>query len=490
VIVGQREGETQLYLRSLDQEETRPIAGTAGAQGPFFSPDGQWIGFWAGGRLMKWPVAGGRPTVICPATAENGAAWLPDDVIVFSTGSGLQRVSVQEGHPEGIATLDTSEGETDYESPVALPGGNAVMFSITYNSGARLVAVLPLNTGKWKTLVPDAYQPRFIAPGFVVVNRSGTLAVAPLDLARLKVDGPFTRLGEGAPIAGAQSMGGGADVASYDVAAAGRSLVYVKTRSTEAPRFVYSLDLHGKPEVLSPDAKPYADAALSPDGSKLAVDVKMGPVVNEIWVLTLASKTWTKLTTGEYDWQPAWQDEDTLIYSRGRDNQFAIFDVYAQSVTANTTPTLLASSFSRQVGSQAVAPDHSAIVFGTVEQSSRDLWIQPLGRGGKATDRPAKPLVTTPANEYVIPCAFSPNTRWLAYTSNANGRNEIWVTDIPKDSRHKRWRRKPLLVEGRPSDFLLERRDRDGGCCPIRRDLHRRHAAQAVRFALDAPVGL
>jgi serine/threonine-protein kinase len=434
-LVGQREGETQLYLRSVNEGETRPIDGTAGALTPFFSPDGQWIGFWADGRLKKVPLAGGRPTIICDATTENGAAWLRDDVIVFSAGFGLQRVSARGGSPQVVAARDTSAGETRYESPVALPEGNAVMFSIRYNTGARRVAVLTLNERKWKTLVTDAEQPRFIAPGFVVVNRSGTLEVARFDTTRLEVDGPFARLGEGASMAGAQSMAGGGAIASYDVAAAGRGLVYMKARSTQEERGVYSLDLHGKAELLSSDARMYADAAVSLDGSKLAVDVHREPGVTEIWVLDLARRSWLRLTTGQNDWQPAWQDDHTLIFARGRDNAAAIWDVYALSVSGNATPTLLAS-FPHQVGSDAVAPNRSAVVFAMFGPSSVDLWTQPLGRGGKAPDRQAEPLVATPANEYVLPCGFSPDGRWLAYASDATARSEIYVTDFPAGSTH------------------------------------------------------
>jgi serine/threonine-protein kinase len=435
VTVGEREGKTQLYLRSVDQEETRPIEGTAGARGPFFSPDGQWIGFWADGRLQKLPLTGGKPTIICPAIAENGAAWLPDDTIVFSSGFGLQRVSVQEGHPEVIATRDASKGEYVYESPVALPGGNALLFSIRSNTLERRVAVLTLNDRHWRTLVPGAEQPRFIAPGFVVVNRGGTLEVAAFDTARLTVSGPFTRLGAGASIGGLHSPTGG-DVVSYDVAAAGRSLVYVKSHSAEESRGVYSLDLHGKAELLSTDPRLYADPAVSSDGTKIAVDVASEPGVNEIWVLTdLVRRTWRRLTTGQNDWQPAWRDHDhTLIFVRGRgDNATAIWDVYAVSATRNGTPTLLAS-FPHSINSYAVAPDGSAVVFAMLGPSSVDLWTQPLGRDDKAPDRPAAPLVATPYNENAATCGFSPDGRWLAYTSDTIGRSEIYVTDFPAGS--------------------------------------------------------
>ena len=435
VVVGQREGKRQLYLRSVDQGETQPIDGTDGARGPFFSPDGQWIGFWADGHLKKLSLAGGTPTTICDAASENGAAWLTDDVIVFSNGPSLQRVSVQEGHPEVIATPDFLNGEIVYESPVALPGANAVMFSIRYLTLERRVAVLTLNDRKRKTLLTGADQPRFLAPGFVVVNRSGALEIARFDTARLDVTGPFTRLGEGSSAVGVQSKAGGeAAVVSYDVAAAGRSMVYMKGRSTGEQRGVYSVDLRGKAELLSSDMRAYADPAVSPDGSKIAVDVAREAGVNEIWVLDLVRRTWVRVTTGQNDWQPAWQDDHTLIYTRGRDKA-AIWDEYALPVTGNGTSALLAS-FPHRVNSHAVSPNHDAAVFSMLGPSSVDLWSQPLAREGKAAERQAQPLVATPAGEFATTCGFSPDGHWLSYWSNETGRSEVYVTDFPAGSTH------------------------------------------------------
>jgi serine/threonine-protein kinase len=437
VVAGQREGQTQLYLKSFDQEAAIPISGTTGAQVPFFSPDGKSIGFWVDGRLRKVPVVGGTPTTICVITTRiSGAAWLSDDVIVFSVDSGLKRVSVREGGPEDIATRDTAAGEAFYDSPVALPGGNAVLFSIRYNAGGRSVAVLTLRDGKWtsKPLVPDAGQPRFIAPGFVVVNRKGTLEVAPFDTARLHV-GPFTPLGESASMAGLRSPDGGEDVASYDVAAAGRSLVYIKARSTEEPLGIYAIDLDGTSRLLSDadDRRRYSSPAVSPDQNKIAVNVRKDKDIIEIWVLDRVRKWLEPITTGHADWQPRWQGNNTLILGRGSNNS-AILDVYTVSATGNATPTQLAS-FPKQVGSEAVAPDGSAIVFATIDGPRRDLWTQSLGRDGKVSDRQVKLLFDTPSfAESVAPCGFSPDGHWLTFSSNKTGSSQIYVTDWPAAS--------------------------------------------------------
>jgi Tol biopolymer transport system component len=227
-------------------------------------------------------------------------------------------------------------------------------------------------------------------------------------------------------------MAAGDGVVSYDVAAAGRRLVYLKGRSDQEPRGVYLVDLHGKTELLSRDARLYGDPAVSPDGKRIAVDVKIGEGLNEIWVLDLVDGRWQQLTTGQNDWQPRWKDDRTLIFVRGRDNAAASWDAFEISVSSNATPTLLAP-FPKQVTSVAVEPHGSAIVWATRDDKRSDLWTQLLGRDGKVSD-PGLLFDTPSANETVLPCGFSPDGRWLVYASNATRRSEVYVTDFPNGS--------------------------------------------------------
>jgi Tol biopolymer transport system component len=168
---------------------------------------------------------------------------------------------------------------------------------------------------------------------------------------------------------------------------------------------------------------------VSPDGNSIAVDVKKRDGFNEIWVLDLLRSAWRLITTDQNDWQPRWTDDRTLIFLRGRNNKAAVWDVYTVSAAGNGTPTPLAS-FPNQVASVAVEPRGSAIVFLTVDDKRRDLWFQPLRRDGKVSDQQARRLFDTPsAAEAVLPCGFSPDGHWLAYSSDATGRREIYVTD-------------------------------------------------------------
>jgi Tol biopolymer transport system component len=422
VMVGEHDGQTELYIRSLNRAETRPVAGTSGARGPFFSPDGQWLGFWAGGRLRKTPLAGGGPAVICDAVVESGAVWMPDDTVLFSTGFGLLRVSAQGGQPVLVTTPDASTGEYSHVSPSRVPGTNAVLFSIKYNGEgpqASGIGVLPSGGHRWATLRAGAggSEPKFLAPGFLVLNRSGVLQVASFDATGLTVKGAFTPLEAGGPSTESDQT------VSFDVA--GASLVYAAGQTAAPERGIYSVDLHGTWELLTAERKPYWSPAVSPDGSRLAVNIWVDLRVSEVWVLDLVRRTWLRLTTASNDWQPVWKDHQTLIVTRGRQGGTAAWDEYSLPATGNGSPVLLAS-FPHQVGSHALAPDHREVVFSTVAASNYDLWLQPLGLHDAA-----RPLLTSPADEQTLTQSFSPDGHWLAYWSNATGRDEVYVTDFP-----------------------------------------------------------
>ena len=131
VYIARRGGVQQLHLRAIDHLESKPLVGTEGASSPFFSNDSQWVGFFAGGKLKKIPVAGGAAQVLCDARDALGGSWAPSEIIYFSPGnfSGLLRVSANGGTPRAFTTLDHQKGEIGHAWPHAPPGGQAVLFT-------------------------------------------------------------------------------------------------------------------------------------------------------------------------------------------------------------------------------------------------------------------------------------------------------------------------------------------------------------------------
>lgn len=186
---------SQLFLRPLDERTAVPVAGTENAVQPFFSPDGQWMGFFALGHLRKVSLHGGPAADLGDAPVPHGANWAPDGSIVYAPnfGSGLMRVSAAGGAPESITTPNKNQKEVSHRWPQVLPGGKAVLFTVqlttqtTYDE-AR-IAILSLRTGKWHTLVEGGSYARYVPSGHIVFARAGSLMAVPFDLDRLELSG-------------------------------------------------------------------------------------------------------------------------------------------------------------------------------------------------------------------------------------------------------------------------------------------------------------
>ncbi|MEO8348112.1 MAG: protein kinase, partial [Acidobacteriota bacterium] len=244
-------GQRQLYLRRLDDLESKPIAGTEGGIEPFFSPDGQWIGFWhpVSRALKKVALSGGAPLTLCETDVLYGASWGADDTIVFSptVPGGLARVPAAGGKVEPVTKLDLDKNERDHRYAQILPGGKAVLFTIADSKidsydDAR-IAVQSLETGERKILVEGGTLGRYSPSGHLLYVRAGNLLAVPFDLARLAVTGPPVPVLKGV----FESVNQGS--AHFDVARNG-SLAYVPGGAEGAERTVVWVDRQGKAEPL------------------------------------------------------------------------------------------------------------------------------------------------------------------------------------------------------------------------------------------------
>lgn len=228
----------QLYRGEMDTRVAVPIRGTEGATNAFFSPDGQWVGFFADGILKKVALAGpfaGRPPLnVCDAESHRGASWGPDDFIVFAsdTSSGLMRVLASGGTPEPVTTLES--GEMRHVWPELLPGGEAVLFSVDRgNPELSRIAVQSLRTGERRTLVAGS-GPHYAPTGHIVFMRADSIWAVPFDRERLEVTG------EAVPILEGAQVNSGSGLSDFALSRNG-SLVYVSPGSapTSANIFVF-----------------------------------------------------------------------------------------------------------------------------------------------------------------------------------------------------------------------------------------------------------
>ena len=256
--VAVRDGIQQLFLRAMDQLESRPIPGTEDAWDPFFSPDGQWgVGFFAGGQLKKVSISGGAPLTLCDAPVDRGGSWGPNDTIVFTptNQSGLMQVSAAGGTPQELTTLQ--EGERSHRWPEFLPDGKAVLFTVGTATGWKnqQTVVQSLETGERRALIPGATYARYVPTGHLVYVQSttpGTLLAVPFDLSRLEVTGaPF-------PVIEGVMMAPNNYSAQFSVSSLG-SLVYVSGTPQTVENALVWVDRQGAVEQLVEPRNNYRD---------------------------------------------------------------------------------------------------------------------------------------------------------------------------------------------------------------------------------------
>ena len=406
----------QLFVRPLDRlDATAIFTGAAPLTWVFTSPDGRWVGFVEGVMLKKVALTGGPPVTIAQTGALSGATWAPDDTIVFATSdpaTGLQRVSAAGGGVSGLTQPAPARGELDHIWPEMLPGGRAVLVTITATSGglaAAQVAVLDLVTGTLAVLVRGGSHGHYVTSGHLVYTAEGTLRAVPFDLTRLETRGtPVTVL----PRLVTTPRGSG----DFVVAADG-TLVYVDApgATAAAERTLVWVDRQGREEALAAPPRPYFQPRLSPDGTRVAVAV--ADQENDIWVWDLARQTPSRLTFDPAaDFAPVWtSDGRRLIYFSQRGREPGLFWQLADG-------TGTAERLSPGAPPSAVTPDGSQVLFALA--GNRDLAMVALD-GTRRVQR----LLQDPSVERNG--IVSPDGRWLAYESDSSGRFEVYVRPFP-----------------------------------------------------------
>jgi hypothetical protein len=271
-----RGGTQQLYLRALDSLEARPISGTEGAVNPFFSPDGQWLGFFAGGNLKKVGVSGGAASTLGNVVVPYGASWGSEGSIIFRPVNGpIQRISEGGGTAQPLTRLE--KGESSHYWPEFLPGGQAVLFA-GGAIGATKVGVYAVATGDRRDLTSGGTFPRYAASGHLIYAQAGTLMAVPFDLQRLEIKGAPV------PVIGGVAESTTTGAAQFSISATG-SLAYVSGAEVTLRRMVW-VSRNGAEQPLPAASQAYQNARLSPDGRRVAVELD-----NQIWLYDLARDT-------------------------------------------------------------------------------------------------------------------------------------------------------------------------------------------------------
>ena len=302
VYIGVQEDDRRLYLRELGELGSRLLAGTEGANSPFFSPDGLWVGFFAGDKIKKVSVLGGAPIDICDAYAAGpGGSWTANDTIWFSGNwiSGFFEVSADGGEPVPITTPDRERGEIGHWWPDFLPDGRTALFTIFTDEGSQRIGALDLQTGTWKHLFPGM-QARYVPSGHLVYYASGIYQVVPFDPSRVE--------GRGSAVPVLLSTKGigttGSPERYFDVSDTG--IVVSVPGGAYFPRSVLTwLELDGGVETLPFDSAAIGDFILDPSGTRVALDRIDGGIRN-IWVYDLEQGAQEKITRESNNFRPQW----------------------------------------------------------------------------------------------------------------------------------------------------------------------------------------
>ncbi|HSM16440.1 MAG TPA: protein kinase [Gemmatimonadales bacterium] len=411
-----------LWLKHRDRLDPVPISGTERALSPEFSPDGDWIAFIADGRLKKVRVAGGAAVTLSDSvdgSGYGGAAWLDDGTLVYTNRgvSELHRVSAT-GGTRTLALRDTALVGGGIGHPVALPGARGVLFQYCSSGCVNMsIHVFDLKAGTQRRLLDDVAQAWYLPDGrLLYVRRDGVAVVARFDLDRLEMTGEAVPVLEGVAV---QSQTGFAPLAWSSSGA----MVYIRGSGPSNEDLVVRVDRHGVIAPLDTNwSGSFNGLSLSPDGRRLAVGGGSGTAIN-IWIKDLDGGPFTRLTFGNQDRRPAWSPDGGLVaFIRDSSTTGA---VYGRRADGSGGDTLLAR-LDRQVQEAAWSPDGAWLVLRTdnATAGAGDLIGIPMD-GARAP----VPLVATRFTE--LHPTISPDGKWLAYSSNESGVNEVYVRPFP-----------------------------------------------------------
>jgi eukaryotic-like serine/threonine-protein kinase len=412
-----------LWLRPIDALAARRLAGTEGADFPFWSPDGRSVAFFSAGKLKRVDIAGGSPIVLCDASDADvivtGGSWSRDGVIVFGAPEGLYRVSASGGTPTLVAAVNRAARETGYGNPQFLPDGDRLLMFV--RSEDRTIAghyVSSLSHPERRTLLLNGW-----GRAVFVANEGGAssylLYLQDRTLLARRFDGrTLTLSGDPVSMATDIALFPPGYHASFWSSAAGNLLAY-RTEASDKPRltWVYS---DRKRETATGTEDFFTHVRLAPDGSRAAMELADATGNVDIWTWDFARRSKTRQTfDGKADRAPTWAPNGReLAFSSNRTGNWQLF---RKDVNSGAPEEQLTTG-----SDDKIVPDWSRdgrflihIQIGAT--TAEDIWALPL-----EGDRKPFPVVQSTANE--TNPALSPDGRWLAFESSQTGRSEIFVT--------------------------------------------------------------
>lgn len=422
ILLATREGESQLFLRSLDRPDALPIAGTVGARVPFVSPDGKWVGFWAANELRKVPIEGGTATTICALPGllgPYGASWGAGDTIVFGddVSRRIMRVLASGGTPVAVTAPPPPFGTARrHVSPTLLPGGDRILFSdvaVRDPADTRLM-VQSLAGGDARLVLTSATDARLLPTGHLAFMRLGTLMAVAFDAGRAEATGEAVVALSGVMQSGLRGFTDNTGAGMVAASSLG-ALAVVRGGLLGYVANTLSWVTHdGQSSSAEPVSGAPADgritSRISPNGSRALVGVQT-PTRREVWIADWSRNVWTQCRNcnserGSGEWSP---DGQRLLFGG------------PGKLTAHTLDESRPDQGLLQEADRYLLPtdwlaDGRIVYLSTADQANFDIkFLEPGGSAGR--------LVVSAGSEAVV----SPDGRWLAYQS----RGEVVVQAFP-----------------------------------------------------------
>ena len=405
----------RLTVRPIDQLTGTVASETGNPYNPFFSPNGQWLGFVTTTALQKVPTSGGTALTLAAVTRSRGATWTSDDAIIIaaSPDSGLSSVPASGGTLTSVTTLDKARNELTHRWPQYVAGHDVVIFtahtSVTSGFDSATIEALNLKTGVRKTVYRGGTFGRYLPSGHLVFVNKDTIFAAPFDISSLDV------VGSPAPVAQGVSYSTAEGSAHFAVADNGL-LIYRSGRGAAPAYNALWVDARGEAAPFWEGERTYGEPRISPDGTKVVFMV-LAENNWDLWVYDRTRQVSTRLTfedglDGPGVWSP---DGKYIAFSSARLGMLNIYRKRADG--SGDVERLTESKESEYVSSWSADGKH---LLYSPQANGTDLWLLPL-----EGDRKPKSFLATRFSENEA--AFSPDGRWIAYQSNESGRTEVYI---------------------------------------------------------------
>lgn len=415
VFVSNDGGRSKLWVRLLDSSIAKPLGGTDFATLPFWSPDGNSIGFFADEKLKRIDLSGGTPMVLANAPIPRGGAWSADGSIFFApmAAGPLYRVSANGGQPAAVTQL--MPNQRNHRFPQMLPDGRIlyVAFGDADSSGPYVAQPDGSDARRLGVRFDTAFAPT----GHLLFLRGNTLLAQVLDLKRLQLAGEPFLVAENVATGSFRNVG---------ASASADGLILYRPISGEGRRQLVWFDRSGKElqRIGTPDDALAMNPSLSPDGRRVALH--RGPLGTDVWVLELGRDVFTRLTLApETDVYPIWSpDGKSIVFAS---NRKGIFNLYEKPSGASGNDNVFLETEQNKTPTDW-SPDGKFILFQTLDlETNDDIWALPM-----SGER--KPFSVVQTRFAERDAQFSADGHWIAYQSNESGRFEIYVQSFPNGS--------------------------------------------------------